>query len=62
MNLGLDVTQDCEVIDAAGRISDRVFAVGPVTSGVFWEITAVPDIRLQVARLAKYLEPTALRA
>jgi uncharacterized NAD(P)/FAD-binding protein YdhS len=52
LRLGLDVTPDCQLIDAKGRASDRIFAVGPVTAGVFWEITAVPDIRVQVARLA----------
>ena len=55
LRLGLDVTQDCAVIDAGGVASKRLFAVGPVTSGVFWEITAVPDIRVQVARLASRL-------
>jgi uncharacterized NAD(P)/FAD-binding protein YdhS len=56
LRLGLDVSQDCEIIDAGGRVHPRLYAVGPVTSGVFWEITAVPDIRVQVARLAGKLK------
>jgi uncharacterized NAD(P)/FAD-binding protein YdhS len=59
LRLGLDVTHDCEIVDAHGRASARLFAVGPVTSGVFWEITAVPDIRVQVARLAGKLKSLA---
>ena len=61
LNLGLDVTQDCAVIDAAGRTSERIFAIGPVTSGVFWEIIAVPDIRVQAACLAGRLRSLAAR-
>jgi uncharacterized NAD(P)/FAD-binding protein YdhS len=55
LQLGLDVTPDCAIVGADGRPSRCLFAVGPVTSGVFWEITAVPDIRLQVARVARQL-------
>jgi uncharacterized NAD(P)/FAD-binding protein YdhS len=55
LRLGLDVTGDCAIIGREGTTAQRMFAVGPVTSGVFWEITAVPDIRLQVARVARRL-------
>jgi uncharacterized NAD(P)/FAD-binding protein YdhS len=55
LRLGLDVTSECAIIGASGEASPRIFAVGPVTSGIFWEITAVPDIRLQVARVARHL-------
>ncbi|MGZ5917963.1 MAG: FAD/NAD(P)-binding protein, partial [Methyloceanibacter sp.] len=62
LNLGLDVTKDCAVIDAAGRTSERIFALGPVTAGVFWQIIAVPDIRVQAARLAGHLRSSAPRS
>lgn len=41
-------------VDARSRIAgaDRGWAVGPLTKGRFWEITAVPDIRGQVAQVA----------
>ena len=52
LRLGLDVTPDCAVIDTSGSVSDRLFAVGPLTRGTFFEIDAVPDIRNQTARLA----------
>lgn len=53
LQISLDVTADCAVIDAAGRASSKLFAAGPLTRGAFFEIDAVPDIRLQAARLAE---------
>ncbi len=55
LRLGLDVSGTCAVIDEAGAISRRLFAVGPVTKGQFWEMTAVPDIRRQCEVLAAHL-------
>lgn len=55
LGLGLDVRQDCAVIDASGVASDRIFALGPLTRGTFFEIEAIPDIRVQAARLAEAL-------
>ena len=55
LHLGLDVTVDCAVIDAAGGVSERIFALGPLTRGAFFEIEAVPDIRVQAERLAARL-------
>jgi uncharacterized NAD(P)/FAD-binding protein YdhS len=52
LHLGLDVAVDGSVIDHAGTPSDRLFALGPPTRGMFWEITAVPDIRKAAERLA----------
>jgi uncharacterized NAD(P)/FAD-binding protein YdhS len=53
LNLGLDVSLDCALIDRDGAVSQRLHAIGPVTSGVFWEVTAVPDIRVQASNLAQ---------
>ncbi len=55
LRLGLDVTGNCALLNKAGAISRRLFAVGPVTKGAFWEMTAVPDIRRQTEKLAEYL-------
>ncbi|WP_296744842.1 FAD/NAD(P)-binding protein [Mesorhizobium sp.] len=55
LRLGLDVTAKCEIIAADGTISSRVLAVGPLTRGTFFEIDAIPDIRVQCARLSKQL-------
>jgi uncharacterized NAD(P)/FAD-binding protein YdhS len=55
LRLGLDVTGNCALLHKDGAISRRLFAVGPVTKGTFWEMTAVPDIRRQTEKLAEYL-------
>ena len=55
LRLGLDVTATCALLNRDGGISRRLFAVGPVTKGAFWEMTAVPDIRRQCEVLATHL-------
>jgi uncharacterized NAD(P)/FAD-binding protein YdhS len=54
-DLGLDVTTDWALIDAQGRTSVRLFAIGPVTRYACWETTAIPDIRRQCAELTAHL-------
>ena len=41
-------------VDEASRVegAERLWAVGPLTKGAFWEIIAVPDIRAQAAAVA----------
>lgn len=51
--ISLDVTDDCQLIARDGTPSRRLFSVGPASRAAFWEITAIPDIREQVARLAE---------
>jgi uncharacterized NAD(P)/FAD-binding protein YdhS len=54
--LGVGVeTRDCAVIDAAGEASSWLFALGPLTRPAWWEITAVPEINLQIDRLVAQL-------
>ncbi|MEO7026804.1 MAG: FAD-dependent oxidoreductase [Caulobacteraceae bacterium] len=50
--LGLDVDSRSRVIAGDGAVSDTLFAVGPITRGEFYEITSVPDIRIQAADCA----------
>ncbi|MFC3712380.1 FAD/NAD(P)-binding protein [Sphingoaurantiacus capsulatus] len=52
-NLGLDVDADSRLVGADGTPQRRLYALGPVTRGAHWEITAVPDIRAQVWHLAR---------
>jgi uncharacterized NAD(P)/FAD-binding protein YdhS len=59
LGIGLDVDNDCAVVDASGRASERIFAVGPMSQAAFWESIAIPDIRLQVASLARRLTEQA---
>jgi uncharacterized NAD(P)/FAD-binding protein YdhS len=55
LRLGLDVTANCALLNRDGVIPRQLFAVGPVTKGMFWEMTAVPDIRRQTELLAEHL-------
>jgi uncharacterized NAD(P)/FAD-binding protein YdhS len=62
IGVGLDVTPDCAVIDRSGRPSAKLFAIGPLTRGRFWEIVAIPDIRVQCAELAQRIASRPLVA
>ena len=42
-------------VDGDSLAGERVWALGPLTKGVFWEIVAVPDIREQVAQVADHI-------
>ena len=45
LGIGLEVSEDC-------RAGQRLWAMGPLTKGRYWEIIAVPDIREQAAAVA----------
>ncbi|MEO7276530.1 MAG: FAD/NAD(P)-binding protein [Sphingomicrobium sp.] len=49
LGIGLDV-------DGQARAGARLWALGPLTKGRYWEIVAVPDIREQAAAVAKDIE------
>jgi uncharacterized NAD(P)/FAD-binding protein YdhS len=54
--LGVGVeTRDCAVLDGAREASSWLFALGPLTRPAWWEITAVPEINLQIDRLVAQL-------
>lgn len=53
--LGLDVDKQAAVINHAGKVNKNMFALGNLTRGIFWEITAIPEIRKQAAALAALL-------
>jgi uncharacterized NAD(P)/FAD-binding protein YdhS len=57
LGLGLDVSAAGALIDASGKPAKDLFAVGPITRGTFWEITAVPDIRVACEALSEHLLP-----
>jgi uncharacterized NAD(P)/FAD-binding protein YdhS len=52
---GIDITAQAETIDVNGRANPRLLALGPMTRGAFWEIVAVPDIRVQTWSVARRL-------
>ncbi|CAN5168267.1 FAD/NAD(P)-binding protein [soil metagenome] len=52
LRLGLDVDEAHRARDVSGRAHDTLFAVGPITRGALWEVSAVPDIRVQAVEVA----------
>ena len=53
LHIGLDVTASLAVIAGDGTPAARLFALGPLTRGRFFEIEAIPDIRVQAAALSQ---------
>lgn len=52
LGLGLEFDRTCALVNHAGDASARIFGIGPVTLGTFWESIAVPDIREQARVIA----------
>ena len=50
--LGIDVTDGLNVVRQDGTAAERIWALGPIVRGVFWECVAVPDIRVQASHVA----------
>lgn len=55
LGMGLDVAADGALMDAWGEASSWLFTLGPLRKGALWETTAVPEIRVQAAELARRL-------
>lgn len=53
LHIGIDVNAQSEVIGADGSANPRLIALGAPTRGTFWEIVAVPDIRVQTWSVAR---------
>lgn len=53
--LGLDVTAGSAIIGNDNAVNANLYALGNLTRGVFWEITAIPEIRKQAALVAERL-------
>jgi uncharacterized NAD(P)/FAD-binding protein YdhS/predicted metal-dependent enzyme (double-stranded beta helix superfamily) len=53
--LGLDVDDAGALIGADGRSDDRLYAIGPLLKDHLWETTAVRELRVQAAELARRL-------
>jgi uncharacterized NAD(P)/FAD-binding protein YdhS len=60
LGLGMDAAEDGRLIRADGRPHARLFAIGPPARGALWEVTAVPDIRVQARRLGQALASLSL--
>jgi uncharacterized NAD(P)/FAD-binding protein YdhS len=59
LRIGIDVDPECRTLDSGGKASERLYAIGPITRGAFWESVAVPDIRVQAHRIAARLTTQA---
>lgn len=53
--LGIHVTELNEPVTSSGDVTAALHVVGPLTRGAFWEITSVPDLRVQVAEVAAHV-------
>ncbi len=60
VGIGLDVAPNGAIVGRGGIPSERLFAIGPIARAAFWEITAVPEIRVQCAALAGRIQRTRL--
>lgn len=55
LGLGLDLDPNGCVIDADGRLSPRLWVLGPPARAAYWETIAVPDIRKRIEALSEAL-------
>ena len=62
LDLGLDVDPEGRIVSLEGSPARDLYALGPLTRGALWEVTAVPDIRIQAARLAERIAADAATA
>ncbi|WP_163509712.1 FAD/NAD(P)-binding protein [Fodinicola acaciae] len=53
--LGLDTTDDGQLIGTDGQPSRPLWTIGSLRRGNLWETTAIPEIRAQAAHLARML-------
>jgi uncharacterized NAD(P)/FAD-binding protein YdhS len=52
LGLGIEVDTTSRLVGRDGAVHPGLYAVGALTAGQFWEITAVPDIRKQASEVA----------
>jgi uncharacterized NAD(P)/FAD-binding protein YdhS len=57
LGLGLDADSDGRLGPARGGARPPLYGLGPVFRGRLWETTAIPEVRVQAARLAAVLCP-----
>ena len=55
MNLGIDASDNYEIIKSDNTVNKSLFAIGSLLKGKLWESTAVPELRIQAARVADFI-------
>lgn len=55
LGLGVDTDPQLRVRDGAGQVVPGLYCVGPLLRGRYWEITAVPELRVATRALAERL-------
>jgi uncharacterized NAD(P)/FAD-binding protein YdhS len=55
LRLGIDASATGALIDSSGTPSDVLYTLGPPLRGLWYETTAIPEIRAQAAGLAQLL-------
>lgn len=55
LHMGIRTDPSGRTVDAGGRMSERLFAIGPLCKPTLWESTAVPEIRVQANAIADHL-------
>jgi len=55
LGLGIHVAPDCAVLNTEGKVSNKLFYIGPWLKADYWEATAVPDLRVFARKLAQRL-------
>ena len=53
--IGLDLDAQGRVVSADGDMTQRLFAIGPLSQGADWESVAVPELRERAAAIAALL-------
>jgi uncharacterized NAD(P)/FAD-binding protein YdhS len=59
LRLGTDASAQGAVVDATGTPSDVLYTLGPPLRGLWYETTAIPEIRQQAAALAELITSDA---
>ncbi|MBX2979341.1 MAG: FAD/NAD(P)-binding protein [Flavobacteriales bacterium] len=55
LHMGIRTEPSGALVDASGRASENLFAIGPLCKPTLWECTAVPEIRRQANALAELI-------
>jgi len=55
LKMGIQATINGEVLQNKQEVSKDMYALGSMLRGLFWETTAIPDIRVQTEHIAKQI-------